>query len=175
MKTTFILGGARSGKSTYAVDLANKLESGIREPKTAFVATCSYFDEEMKERISLHRKERPEHWETFEEFYDLAALLENIADRFDVVIIDCLTLFISGLLLEDSDEAVITARIEALFQLDNNSCNLIIVSNEVGLGMHPNNRLGRDFRDIAGRINQLVAHKSEEVYFMVAGLPMKIK
>lgn len=169
-KITFILGGARSGKSTYAVNLAKK------HSKVAFVATCLPMDNEMKKRIALHKKNRPASWKTFEEPKNLAPVLKNINSSIDCVIIDCLTLLISNLLLDGFKDRKIENRIGQMLEiLKSAKYKSLIVSNEVGLGIHPNNRLGRRFRDLAGRINQLVAKKSDEVVFMVSGIPMKIK
>ena len=170
-KIIFILGGARSGKSSYAVESAKRLGK-----KVAFIATCPPVDKEMKERIALHRKKRPFNWQTFEEPQNLPPLLKKISPQFNVIIIDCLTLFISNLLSEGLDDAVIEDRIRKLLGvLKQGKCKTIIVSNEVGLGIVPGNRLARRFRDLAGRINQLVTQKADDVFFMFSGLPSKIK
>ncbi|MFH0702625.1 MAG: bifunctional adenosylcobinamide kinase/adenosylcobinamide-phosphate guanylyltransferase [bacterium] len=172
-KITFIIGGARSGKSSYAVKLAKDSFK-----KAAFVATCPYYDEETKERIEQHIKERPSEWQTFEEFRNLAPLLENIDSQhnFDIVIIDCLTLFISNLLLDKAEEAFIKERIAQMLQaLKNTKYDSILVANEVGLSIVPENQLARKFRDIAGRVNQLVAQTADHAIFMVAGMPLKLK
>lgn len=170
-RITFILGGARSGKSSFAIESAERCGKRV-----AFVATCAPLDDEMKRRIALHKKKRPPRWTTFEPEEDIASLVKKIGFRFDVIIIDCLTLFIAGLLLKRSDEkaveAVVSRMIKSLKETKNKS---FIVSNEVGLGIVPRNKLGRDFRDLAGRINQLVAREADQVVFMVSGLPQKIK
>lgn len=169
-KITFILGGARSGKSSYALKLAKKYK------KVAFVATCQGLDDEMKKRIKLHKESRPTHWQTFEEPRDVDLLLKKLTNKFDCIILDCLTLLVSNLLLAGGSQKTIEEMIsKALTVLKDKKLNLIIVSNEVGLGIVPEYEMGRGFRDIAGRINQLVAAKADEVFFMVAGLVLKIK
>lgn len=170
-KLTFILGGARSGKSTYAADLAT-----MNGKKVAFIATCRPLDDEMKKRVNFHKSERPSHWVTFEEPRDPAVLLRKIGARFDLIIIDCLTLLITNLLMDDHDDAAIEKKIrEMLEALASLIGSAIIVSNEVGLGIVPDNELSRRFRDLAGRIHQLVARKADTVVFMAAGLPLLLK
>jgi len=167
---TLILGGARSGKSTYALSLAKKYK------KVAFIATCQGLDKEMRERIRLHQESRPKHWETFEEPRDLTGLLEKINSSFDCILVDCLTLLVSNLVLAGAGQEAVIKNIEdLLFFLGKKKARIILVSNEVGLGLVPVNKLGREFRDIAGKINQIAASRANEVLFMAAGLPMKIK
>ena len=169
-KITLILGGARSGKSNYALSLAKKYK------KVAFIATCLGLDKEMQERIRLHKEARPKHWETFEETKELAKLIGKLSNSFDCILIDCLTLLVSNLVLGgDSQEQVVEKIKKLLFVLSKKKAKIILVSNEVGLGLVPVNKLGREFRDIAGKINQVVASEVDEVLFMVAGLPMNIK
>ncbi len=169
-KITLILGGARSGKSSYALELAKK------HKKVAFIATCQGLDKEMRQRIRLHKETRPKHWETFEEPKDLARLLGMINNSFDCIFIDCLTLLTSNLILSGDKEANVLKKIkELLFVLNEKKARVILVSNEVGLGLVPANKLGREFRDIAGKVNQIAAQKAGEVFFMTAGLPLKIK
>ena len=171
MSITFLIGGARSGKSSHAAQLADRAGQNI-----AYVATCSYIDEEMETRISRHKEDRPKHWHTYEEFEDLANLLSKIGNNYDAILIDCLTLFISGLLLNDLDDAYIEGKMQNLLNTAKQiKAKVIIVSNEVGLGLHPDTPLGRRFRDLAGRVNQQVARESEEVLFMMAGLGMRVK
>jgi adenosylcobinamide kinase/adenosylcobinamide-phosphate guanylyltransferase len=168
-KTTLILGGARSGKSSYALSLAKKYK------KVAFVATCQGLDKEMCHRIKLHQEARPKHWQTFEEPKELAELLGK-KHSFDCILIDCLTLWVSNLVLAGNSQKQIIEKVqELLLILNKNKARVILVSNEVGLGLVPANKLGREFRDIAGIANQVVASKANEVMFMVAGLPMIIK
>ena len=168
-KITFILGGARSVKSTYALKLAAKRN------KVAFIATCQARDKEMSERIKLHKRSRPLHWETFEEPCAPSVLLNKIGDGFEIILIDCLTLLISNLMLKGMKEDKIKQEIDSLIDvLKKIKAESIIVSNEVGLGIVPNNKLARDFRDIAGKINQVVAEESSRVFFMVSGMPIQI-
>ena len=169
-KITLILGGARSGKSSYALSLAKRYK------KVAFIATCQGLDKEMRERIRLHKEARPKHWQTFEEPKELKKLLGKINNSFDCIIIDCLTLLVSNLILAaNSQEQIIEEVEEVLFILNKKKARIILVSNEVGLGLVPVNKLGRKFRDIAGKVNQMVAKNADKVFFIVAGIPLKIK
>lgn len=170
-KITFILGGARSGKSSYAIKLAERLGR-----KAAFIATCLPLDKEMKRRIEIHKKNRPSHWQTFEGQKNTLTLLSELSSKFSVLLIDCLTLLISKLLQEGLSDKIIEDKIrKMLCVLKKNKCKSIIVSNEVGLGIVPRNRLARRFRDLAGRINQILTQESDEVFFMLSGLPLKLK
>lgn len=171
-KLTFIIGGARSGKSTYALGLAEKNKN------VAFVATCacSDSDPEMVKRIELHKKGRPSHWKVFEESRNVASLLKEIGPQFDVILVDCLTLFISQMLVEAIEEGVIENQAQEIVNAAQRiKAGVIVVSNEVGLGVVPEYPLGRQFRDLSGRINQWVARAADEVFFMVSGLPLKVK
>ncbi|MDD5027343.1 MAG: bifunctional adenosylcobinamide kinase/adenosylcobinamide-phosphate guanylyltransferase [Candidatus Omnitrophica bacterium] len=169
-KITLVLGGVRSGKSAYALSLAGK------KKKVAFIATGEGLDKEMRERILKHQKTRPKDWETFEEPRDLTALIARIGDDYDCIIVDCLTLLISNLILAKDKEKAIRGKCAAwLLQLEKKKAKIILVANEVGLGLVPLTKLGRDFRDIAGRINQLAAQEAQEVYLLAAGIPLKIK
>ncbi|MFZ5799829.1 MAG: bifunctional adenosylcobinamide kinase/adenosylcobinamide-phosphate guanylyltransferase [Candidatus Omnitrophota bacterium] len=169
-KIILILGGARSGKSRFAVSLARQYK------KVAFIATGEARDKEMRSRIALHKQARPKSWQTFEETEGLAPLLKKVGKAFDCLIIDCLTLWVSNLILSGHKEAAILKKAEALFEvLKKQKGKVIIVSNEVGLGIVPQNRLARVFRDIAGRVNQFVAKEADRVFFAVAGIAAKIK
>ena len=169
-KITLILGGARSGKSSYALSLAKRYK------KVAFIATCQGKDKEMRQRIKLHKESRPQHWETFEEPRELTKLLGKMDNSFDCIIIDCLTLLVSNLILAAQSQKQIIDKIQGLLLiLNEKKARIILVSNEVGLGLVPINKLGREFRDIAGRVNQLVAKNANEVFFTVSGIPLKIK
>jgi len=169
-KITLILGGARSGKSTQALNLAK----GLR--RVAFIATGQGFDKEMKERISKHKAVRPRSWITFEEPKRLADLLAKIDNSFDCIIIDCLTLLVSNIVLSGyKDEEIVGETMAFLVQLKMKKAKVIIVSNEVGLGIVPANKLARRFRDIAGRVNQMVAKEADKVLFIISGMPLVIK
>lgn len=173
-----ILGGARSGKS----DLAQRLAAGMRG-EVLFVATAAAGDEEMGRRIEKHRSLRPPSWRTLEAETGLARLLRKEMGRAEVVIIDCITLLVSNLVGEEGEaidgqelEARVTAEIGALaeFMASSPAC-FIIVSNEVGLGLVPPYPLGRAYRDALGQANQMLAGHADEVYMMVAGIPLKLK
>lgn len=164
----FVLGGARSGKSSYAERIVDT--SGLRP---IYLATGRAFDREMEERIDIHRGQRPGHWCTIEEPLALVeALLDHCApDCF--VLVDCLTLWITNLMLEERDIKTETAALlDVLSQLKG---PVVFVSNEVGLGIVPDNQMAREFRDHAGFLHQDVASSADEVYFMAAGLPLKMK
>ena len=168
---TFILGGARSGKSSHALELAKRKGKGV-----AFIATSQALDEEMAKRIELHKEKRPSDWQTFEEPKDLAPLLKRIDVKIGLVIIDCLTLLISNLVSEKLEDEAIEKKIEEMLRVVKSAAfETIVVSNEVGLGIVPQNSLARRFRDLAGRVNQIVATEANEVLFMVSGMPSKIK
>lgn len=168
---TFILGGGRSGKSQFAIKLARSYTKSV-----VFVATASFQDREMRERIKLHRENRPSHWKTIEEPKSLVSLFKNLPKKIDLIIIDCLTIFISNLLLDKrSDSYIENEVILILKMLKKSKFDSILISNEVGLGIVPDNPLARKFRDLAGRINQRLADMSDKVYFIISGLPIKIK
>lgn len=170
-KITFILGGARSGKSSYALEIAKK-----RHKKVAFIATCEPLDKEMEKRIAAHKNLRPKKWQTFEESKEITSALEKIGNNFEYILIDCLTLFISNLILASYTQNLIEDKInKMLATLRKMKGRAIIVSNEVGLGIVPQNKLARNFRDTAGKINQIIAKEADEVFFMVSGIPWKIK
>lgn len=163
-----VLGGARSGKSRYAQARAEALDGEL-----VFVATAQAFDDEMTARIARHRNDRGPRWRTVETPVDLATIIAAEAGPGHVVLVDCLTLWVSNLLLggHDGDVAFAglrTALIEARGPV-------ILVANEVGLGIVPDNALARQFRDLAGTLNQSVAQVADEVVFIAAGLPIRLK
>ena len=172
-----ILGGARSGKSRYALHQGNEdsFDSKI------FLATATALDGEMTRRIERHREERGFQWETIEEPYDILKVLETRAHLpGGLMVLDCATLWISNLLCGMGGKVLTPPEIETLFGqflqvLPQLKGNLRIVSNEVGLGIVPENPLGREFRDLQGRFNQSVASIADQVILMVAGIPQKIK
>ena len=172
-KIIFITGGARSGKSKLALKLAKKFGKNV-----VFLATALPKDKEMAKRIKIHRKKRPEDWKTVVEDKNLLKVIkEEIKESFcRLLIIDCLTLFISNLLLSDEGEEEILKQIKEIMKLlQKAKYTTIIVSNEVGSGIVPPNKLARKFRDVAGLANQVVAKEVDEVYLVVAGIPIKIK
>jgi len=170
-----LLGGARSGKSHYAQQLAAELGG-----KVLFVATGEALDEEMQARIAEHQKARPENWRTLEIPTGIGrGVAKQIGDA-EVVIIDCLTLLISNLLRGEPDypeaEKRVTSEINELIAcVDKLDASFVIVSNEVGMGLVPETRLGRIYRDLLGKANQLLASHATEVYLMVACLPVQVK
>jgi len=169
----FITGGARSGKSKLALQLAERAGR-----KVAFIATARAGDDEMAERILLHKKSRPKEWTTIEEPKDVPSALTEVADH-DLVIIDCLTLLLSNLMLEDNsldETGRILNKMEDLVKASRSfKGTVIVVSNEVGMGIVPENELARKFRDLAGRANQIMANAADEVYLCVSGIPVKLK
>jgi adenosylcobinamide kinase/adenosylcobinamide-phosphate guanylyltransferase len=173
-KLVFITGGARSGKSIFALKEASKI-SGNR----AYVATAEALDEEMRKRIEEHKKQRGKDWETYEEPLKIAHLVENIKGRYSVILIDCLTLWLSNLMhsklnIEEEIENLIGA-LKDLSLVTRHSLIVYIISNEVGMGIVPENEMARRFRDLAGILNQKVSEVSDEVYLVVAGISIKIK
>ncbi|NNG66985.1 bifunctional adenosylcobinamide kinase/adenosylcobinamide-phosphate guanylyltransferase [Caldanaerobacter subterraneus] len=176
-----VTGGARSGKSGFAEKLA--YEKG--KDDVLYIATSLPIDEEMKERIKRHRERRPSSWETVEAYKDLDK--EILKKGKKVVLIDCLTVMISNLLMEvdltwenstleqiDEIEDRISQEVDKIL-IVSSGVEIIIVTNEVGMGLVPEYKLGRIFRDIAGRMNKKVAEASKEVYLMISGIPVKIK
>ena len=171
-----ILGGARSGKSLFAQQLATQLGERV-----LFVATGAPMDEEMRRRIELHRKARPKTWRTLETTTGVAkAISEQIKDA-DVVILDCLALFVSNFMgnapdSEDIDalESDLVDELCTLLERKERK-SLIIVSNEVGMGLVPPYPVGRAYRDLLGRANQFIAQCADRVYLMVAGIPLQLK
>lgn len=167
----FFIGGARSGKSAYALELGSRIHG-----RKAFLATAEAFDDEMSERIAMHRKNRPVEWETIEEPLAINERLRKIDDVYDIVIIDCLTLWLSNMIGKDEDSDQIRAEIELLAAtMKDVSYNSIVVSNEVGQGIVPENKVARLFRDLNGWINRRIASIADEVYIVTCGIPLKIK
>ena len=177
-KLTFILGGARSGKSSYAQELAEGFGKSV-----TFLATAQAFDEEMSARIKKHRAERPAAWETLEIPLRLAPHVKQIQS--EVVILDCITLLVSNLMMQfvkDDlvDEAPFIQSVQnemedLLLAIHESEKHWIIVSNEVGLGLVPPYQMGRVYRDAIGGANQRLAREADSVLFMVAGIPMVVK
>jgi adenosylcobinamide kinase / adenosylcobinamide-phosphate guanylyltransferase len=166
---TFILGGARSGKSTFALQ-----EASAAEGRKAFVATAQALDDEMRLRIDNHRKERDRAWTTLEEPIFISRLISNVKHSYDVVLIDCLTLWVSNLMHAGFDIGkTVDEFTNAISQ--NSSALLYIVSNEVGMGLVPESALARVYRDNLGYANRKVAEAATDVYFLAAGIPLRIK
>lgn len=194
-KFILILGGARSGKSTFAQGMAAKLGN-----KVLFIATAEPLDREMASRIEKHKRTRPKNWRTLEIYSKVGLKLKNQIKDADVILLDCLTLLVSNILTKEDGnlfsfpvtgeerghgesaqaiveaEKQVMAEIEELLDcIDKHAGDFIVVSNEVGLGLVPDNKLGRVYRDLLGKANQLLAQHASEVYFMVSGIPVKIK
>jgi adenosylcobinamide kinase/adenosylcobinamide-phosphate guanylyltransferase len=170
-KIYFITGGARSGKSSFAERLALSMEG-----KRAYVATAQALDAEMAAKIEKHRRDRSSTWDTYEEPLAVADLLRKLSGRYQVVLLDCLTLWLSNVMAHTDGDGAVLARVEDLVKVlasFDGAC--LVVSNEVGLGIVPDNPLARQFRDLAGMLNQRIAQTADEVYFTAAGIPMKIK
>lgn len=164
---TFIIGGARSGKSAHA----ERLVTAFRSPWT-YVATGQAFDDEMRDRIAAHRSRRGEGWLTIDAPLDLAGALRNMPEG-RPALVDCLTLWLSNRMLAGDDAEAVAAELEEMLASPRGPW--FVVSNEVGLGIVPDNELARRFRDAAGRLNQRVAALADTVLLMVAGLPLKVK
>jgi len=174
-KVVFILGGVRSGKSRFAQELAKKLGQ-----KVLFVATGQALDEEMKARIEEHKKVRPSSWRTLELSNNVGKGIKARVRDAEVVIVDCLTLLVSNLLKNGANypeaEKRVLTEIESLIScLGIIPATFIIVSNEVGMGIVPKNKLARLYRDLLGKVNQLIAEKADEIYLMVAGIAVRIE
>jgi adenosylcobinamide kinase/adenosylcobinamide-phosphate guanylyltransferase len=168
---TLVLGGARSGKSRYAQQLAE------RSRHVVFVATAKVSDEEMRAKIARHREDRPKEWPTVEEPLDLPKVLGEHELASEVIVVDCLTIFAANLLeAEGEDSEAIERRVEALCEaLRTAQCTVVLVSNEVGSGVVPPYPVGCRFRDLLGEINQKIARVADDVVLMVAGLPLALK
>ncbi len=167
----FITGGARSGKSAFAERLARDL--GARR---AYLATAQALDAEMVARIEHHRSRRGDAWDTFEEPLAVAELVRKLAGRYEVLLLDCLTLWLSNIMARNGRDDDIHADVRDLSAaLREFGGAAIVVSNEVGFGIVPDNPLARRFRDLAGFANQRIAQEADEAYLLTAGIPMKIK
>ncbi|MBI5328887.1 MAG: bifunctional adenosylcobinamide kinase/adenosylcobinamide-phosphate guanylyltransferase [Deltaproteobacteria bacterium] len=179
-----VLGGARSGKSAYALKLAES-----RSDKRLYLATAQAIDKEMTERIRKHKKGRGNNWTTIEEPINVIDVIRK-GKKNDVLLLDCLTLWISNLMHKKSEvrglpqnASIVGQKSEVIYKNINqlasackqSKANIIIVSNEVGMGIVPDNPMARQFRDIAGYANQKIAEAADEVYFVAAGIGIKIK
>jgi adenosylcobinamide kinase/adenosylcobinamide-phosphate guanylyltransferase len=168
-KIVFVTGGARSGKSSFALREALKVCG-----KKAFIATAEATDNEMKERIERHRQDRGDGWTTYEEPLKIAEILRDRQGDYQALVIDCLTLWLSNVMQSPLDaNAEVEDLVSSLEGLSEG--RVFIVSNEVGMGIVPENELARRFRDLAGRLNQRVAAASDEVYVTFSGIPVRIK
>jgi len=172
-QSDLILGGVRSGKSRQALLLATASPSGRR---TGFLATARADDRDMARRIARHQADRPTGWCTVEEPYEIAEACRRLTDRVDVIVLDCLTLWVSNLLLRGDLPDDVLAATDALAKLvSERRVSIIIVSNEVGSGVHPPTEIGVRFQDTLGGVNQRLAAAADRVTLMVAGVPLLIK
>jgi adenosylcobinamide kinase/adenosylcobinamide-phosphate guanylyltransferase len=170
-----LLGGARSGKSNYAQQLASELGDRV-----LFIATGEALDDEMEARIAEHKKDRPKTWRTLEVPTSIGKKIGKQIRDANVVVIDCITLLISNLLRSEPDnlaaEKIVKSEVAELVDtMDRLDASFIIVSNEVGMGLVPDNKLSRIYRDLLGKANQLLAAHATEVYLMLACLPVQVK
>ncbi len=183
-KIIYISGGARSGKSIFAENICKDLSENV-----SYIATTEVFDEEMKDRVKKHKAQRPKSWETYEVYKNLDKTIQKISKNSDTALLDCLTVMVNNLIFH-GDTDIETTSYEQIDKLEKSisdeitkllhmarSCNinLIIVSNEIGMGIVPENKLSRIYRDIIGRANQKCAAESDEAYFVVSGIALKIK
>lgn len=166
-----VTGGVRSGKSSYAQHLAKSLGE-----KVIYIATAEALDTDMKERIRLHKKSRNKDWVTVEEPRDVLGAIKKMSARKRVILLDCLTLFISNLIFKGLGDKAVYGEIKAILKaLTQKAGTSIIVTNEVGSGIVPDTKLGRRFRDLQGKVNQIVSGEADRVYLLVSGIPLKIK
>ena len=170
-ETILVIGGCRSGKSSHALHLADQISG-----QKIFIATCMPQDKEMEQRVLRHQQQRGSAWKTLDVPLLIPETINKHRQKGSVILIDCLTLWINNLMMEDEDPTKIDAKIRKLTQsIVKAEYPVILVSNEVGTGIVPENRLARLFRDITGFANQKVANCVDRVIWMVAGIPVKIK
>jgi len=171
-KKIFVLGGCRSGKSSYALETAEKYSVD----RNVFIATCIPDDDEMKLRVTRHQQERSRHWHTVEAPIDLPEAIVAASREAGILLVDCLTLWVSNLLMENQDSDQILNQVQSLTRaVASSACPVILVSNEVGTGIVPENKLARLYRDLIGSTNQAVAECADQVIWVVAGIPVTIK
>ena len=170
-KLIFITGGCRSGKSRFALDYANRHFS-----KKMYLATCEILDGEMAQRVENHKKIRGLEWQTIEEPIEIANEIRQYENEVDVILLDCMTLWLSNLLMRQMGDPEIMDAISRLIDtMEQSQTSLILVSNEVGMGIVPADPLSRRFRDLSGMANQKIAEVVNTVIFMVSGIPIFLK
>jgi adenosylcobinamide kinase/adenosylcobinamide-phosphate guanylyltransferase len=181
-RITLVLGGCRSGKSRFALDAANRITGNqvkadsARAGRKIFLATSVPRDSEMDKRVAAHQAERGEDWQTIEEPIRIHEIIENASKTADVILVDCLTLWTSNLLFAEYDEQrILAATVLLSAALEKSCCPVFLVSNEVGYGIVPDNSLARQFRDVAGLVNQKIAATADRVILTVAGIGVPIK
>lgn len=165
---TLVLGGARSGKSAFAEKLVQD-----RNLNQIYIATAEVLDDEMHLRVEHHKESRGRGWLTVEEPIDIASVINKYSSAENVILVDCLTLWLSNIMAQELSPKTMFKNL--VIALENAKGSVILVSNEVGLGIVPSNALAREFRDEAGRLNQMIAQAANNVYFTAAGLPMQLK
>jgi adenosylcobinamide kinase/adenosylcobinamide-phosphate guanylyltransferase len=167
----FVTGGCRSGKSQFALDYANR-----RFHKKLYLATCEALDEEMIQRIEQHKSRRGSDWQTVEEPIKIADAIKQHANDMEVILLDCMTLWLSNLLMRKKDDREIMNEVSRLVDtVSPGQTSFVFVSNEVGMGLVPVEPLGRRFRDLSGMANQKIAEVAQTVVFMVSGIPIFLK
>lgn len=184
-KVVLVTGGARSGKSSYAESLCKKSENEV-----VYIATAEILDQEMSDRVRKHREQRPKNWRTVECWNFVSPSLPQIMEHSKTILLDCLTMLVSNLMFLDpvldyehagmerinEREGLILQEIDRMLEIAKTSTStLIVVTNELGMGIVPENRLSRIYRDIVGRMNQRVGKSADDVYFLVSGIPVSIK
>ncbi len=171
-KITFVIGGCRSGKSSHALYLANE----IKGSRKIFIATSVPTDKEMDARVVKHQKERGDDWITAEVPVEIPSKIIELSESSDVILVDCLTLWISNLMFNNfDDDAIVKITQELQDTLKIINVPVFLVANEVGMGVVPENALARRFRDMAGMVNQKIAQTADKVIYTVAGIPMIVK
>lgn len=179
-----VTGGARSGKSSFAEKLISE-----RYELISYIATAMPYDDGMKDRIKKHKESRPSNWKTYEIYEEISGRINEISQESNAVLLDCITVMVTNLILKNDvdwekismDEAneiekVLSEEVENLInEILKSKMDAVIVTNEIGSGIVPENKLARIFRDMAGRVNQKIAKASSEVYLTVSGIPIKIK
>lgn len=184
-KITLITGGARSGKSTFAEELAAK-----KGDKILYVATAKAIDEEMRDRIKRHRERRPDSWDTLEAYKSLSSLLPQSSPNYDGILLDCITIMSTNIIFDEptmlqaeiafeemlrAEELLMAEIDEFIACFPNLQSDLIMVTNEVGMGLVPEYPLSRFYRDALGRVNQKLGRAADEVWLVVSGVPMQVK
>lgn len=170
-KIILVTGGARCGKSRVAEGLAGRFGAPL-----GYIATAAAGDDEMAARIARHRERRGPDWQTMEEPLDLCGVIRGHDGFFRALLVDCVTLWLTNLLLTYDDPSRVLSEVERLVVLFQEvQTPLVLVSNEVGMGIVPENRLAREFRDLAGEANQMIATVADEVYVVISGIPLKLK
>lgn len=184
-KCILVTGGARSGKSSFSESLAKAYEE-----KVIYIATAIPFDSEMEDRIKKHKESRPKEWLTIEAFKDIDKIIHKYGEEYNCFLLDCITVMVTNQMLEyfnydmeyakiedynRAEESIKNQIISMMEAIAVSAADAVLVSNEVGWGIVPENTVARAFRDISGRINQIIGQRADEVYLTVSGIPVKIK